>query len=79
MSKKQKRRVSSSASPVLKTAAPMPAVNTNAVQARVRSQIFEFKPDYSYIKGDLKRISLLAGSFLVVLIILSFVLPLILK
>ena len=78
MSKKQKRRVSSPASPVFKEA-PIPAVNTNVVQARVRSQIFEFKPDYSYIKSDLKRISLIAGSFLVALIILAFILPLVIK
>jgi hypothetical protein len=32
----------------------------------------EFKPDYSHIKADLKRIGILAGSFLGFLIILSF-------
>ncbi len=34
----------------------------------------EFNPDYSEIKNDLKRIGLLAGMFLAVLIALSFVL-----
>jgi hypothetical protein len=33
----------------------------------------EFNPDYSYIKRDLKRIGILAGSFLGILIILSFI------
>ena len=32
----------------------------------------EFNPDYSIIKRDLKRIGVLAGSFVVVLIVLSF-------
>lgn len=32
----------------------------------------EFNPDYSDVKHDLKRIGLLAGSFIVILIVLSF-------
>ena len=32
----------------------------------------DFKPDYSIIKRDLKRIGILAGSFFAVLIVLSF-------
>jgi hypothetical protein len=32
----------------------------------------EFNPDYSITKRDLKRIGVLAGSFVVVLIVLSF-------
>jgi hypothetical protein len=34
----------------------------------------EFKPDYSYVVKDLKRIGILAGSFISVLIVLSFIL-----
>ena len=34
----------------------------------------EFNPDYTEIKNDLKRIGLLAGIFLIILIALSFVL-----
>ena len=34
--------------------------------------VTEFNPDYTYIKSDLKRIGLLAGSFFVILIVLSF-------
>ncbi|RLD05115.1 MAG: hypothetical protein DRI32_04570 [Chloroflexi bacterium] len=34
----------------------------------------EFNPDYTDIKKDLKNIGLLAGIFLAVLIILSFIL-----
>jgi len=32
----------------------------------------EFKPDYSYVLRDLKRIGILAGSFFGILIVLSF-------
>jgi len=32
----------------------------------------EFNPDYSIIKRDLKRIGMLAGLFIVVLVALSF-------
>jgi len=34
----------------------------------------EFNPDYTEIKNDLKRIGTLAGIFLVILIVLSFIL-----
>ena len=34
--------------------------------------VVEFNPDYSNIKHDLKRIGVLAGSFFVLLIALSF-------
>jgi hypothetical protein len=32
----------------------------------------EFNPDYTHIKHDLGRIGMLAGSFFVILVILSF-------
>ncbi|HSJ89717.1 MAG TPA: hypothetical protein VK909_21070 [Anaerolineales bacterium] len=32
----------------------------------------EFKPDYTHVKRDLSRIGVLAGSFFVLLIVLSF-------
>jgi hypothetical protein len=32
----------------------------------------EFNPDYSDVKSDLKRIGILAGSFIALLVILSF-------
>ena len=32
----------------------------------------EFNPDYTHVKRDLSRIGVLAGSFLVVLVALSF-------
>ncbi|WKZ36903.1 MAG: hypothetical protein QY332_03065 [Anaerolineales bacterium] len=35
-------------------------------------QKFEFNPDYSMIKKDLRRIGTLAGFFILVLVVLSF-------
>jgi len=36
------------------------------------SRSSEFNPDYSYVRKDLKRIGILASSFFVILIVLSF-------
>jgi hypothetical protein len=36
--------------------------------------VAEFKPDYSHVVSDLKRIGILAGSFFVILVVLSFIL-----
>jgi hypothetical protein len=33
----------------------------------------EFSPDYTHVTNDLKRIGILAGSFFVILIALSFI------
>jgi len=33
----------------------------------------EFAPDYAYVRADLRRIAYLAGAFLPLLVILSFV------
>ncbi|MFH2103060.1 MAG: hypothetical protein ABIJ39_06860 [Chloroflexota bacterium] len=41
-------------------------------QAASTGKPFEFNPDYSEVKRDLTRIAVLAGSFLVILVILSF-------
>lgn len=40
--------------------------------ASAASRVTEFNPDYTYIKRDLGRIGVLAGSFFVILIVLSF-------
>jgi len=32
----------------------------------------EFNPDYTHVKRDLRRIGLLAGSFTLILVVLSF-------
>lgn len=66
MAKKTKKRsISTTTSPVTAAASP-------AVKAVNRSATAEFNPDYSYVKKDLKRIGILAGSFFVILVVLSF-------
>ncbi|HOW92267.1 MAG TPA: hypothetical protein PK883_08120 [Anaerolineaceae bacterium] len=69
MAKKTKKRsVSSSAE-----ATPKAAVVTEAAAAKASAfRAAEFNPDYSYVKKDLKRIGMLAGSFFVILLVLSF-------
>ncbi len=42
--------------------------------ARAPRAAEEFNPDYTEIKSDLRRIGLLAGMFLAILIALSFIL-----
>ncbi|HEY3344968.1 MAG TPA: hypothetical protein VGJ97_08575 [Anaerolineaceae bacterium] len=69
MAKKQKRQVS--------TATARPEVTpfyTPAAAARRLNPVAEFKPDYTHVIADLKRIGVLAGSFLVILVVLSFIL-----
>lgn len=56
MAKKQKRSVSAS------TTAP----------TKGESRSTEFSPDYTYIKKDLKKIGIMAASFFVILIAVSF-------
>ncbi len=69
MAKKQRRQVSSTA--VRTETAP---VYTPASASRRITPAAEFKPDYSHVISDLKRIGVLAGSFFVILIVLSFIL-----
>jgi hypothetical protein len=40
--------------------------------AGIQRSTVEFNPDYTNVKNDLKRIGILAGSFFVILIALSF-------
>jgi hypothetical protein len=84
MAKKVKRKVSqvgSSAaaqramevSAVESSTASTPVATPRASSRRNVSAVQEFNPDYSYVKNDLKRIGALAGTFFVILIILSFI------
>lgn len=47
---------------------------TATVNVAATSSRNEFNPDYTYVKKDLVRIGTLAGFFIVVLIVLSFIL-----
>lgn len=67
MSKKNKRQVSRS-----EVAAPAAAA-PSAPAAPRSSLTTEFNPDYGYVIKDLKNIAILAGSFIAVLVILSFI------
>lgn len=73
MPKKQKRQTSHPSAAV-KTVTGTPVVTRSApVIARGKTPVVtEFNPDYSHQIGDLKRIGTLAGSFFVILIVLSF-------
>jgi hypothetical protein len=66
MATKTKRKVSTPASAT--------APQANAALSRRFSTSADFNPDYTQVKAGLKRIGILAGSFLVILIVLSFIL-----
>jgi hypothetical protein len=38
-----------------------------------RSSVVEFNPDYTYVKKDLTRIAILAGSFITIMVVMSFI------
>lgn len=63
MSKKSKRQVRKSTAPV--------SAESVATSVSVSKQP-SFNPDYSYVIKDLRRIGILAGSFVVILVVLSF-------
>ena len=61
------------------TAAVGGGAETVAGPGPSRSEPVPVAFDYTHIKKDLKRIGVLAGSFIVILVVLSFVLPLVIK
>ncbi len=65
MSKKQKRQVSSGNAYVAPTTEKIST-------SRISSTSTEFNPDYTPVIKDLKRIGILAGSFITLLVVLSF-------
>jgi hypothetical protein len=73
MSKRQKRRSSKNSRPAITTPVAVTNQPTSSTWTPQRGFVAsEFKPDYTNVKKDLKRIGLLAGSFFVILIALSF-------
>ncbi len=60
-----------SENPPVRSTRPMRGASGGAGSRRFMP-VPEFKPDYTYIKKDLKRIGIIAGSFFGILIILSF-------
>jgi hypothetical protein len=69
MSKKSKKRSVSSAS---KSAVKAASTGVETAASTSKKGSYEFNPDYSYVKKDLRRIGALAGSFFIVLVVLSF-------
>ncbi len=65
MSSKTKRRVSGTTPTTTDNQA-------NGTLARRFSTSTEFNPDYTHIKIGLKRIGILAASFITILVVLSF-------
>jgi hypothetical protein len=66
MANKNKRRSVST------SAAPRAEGTVSAPKAGVRAFSTEFKPDYTQVKEDLKRIAYLAATFIIILVVLSF-------
>jgi len=66
MAKKTKKRSTSAAVPTSINDSGIPKTTV------LRASSSEFNPDYSYVKKDLKRIGMLAGSFFIILVVLSF-------
>jgi hypothetical protein len=71
MAKKYKRqaRKAANSGAALRTAVPTPASTTSRSQSTSQAV---FNPDYSYVIKDLRRIGLLAGTFISILVILTF-------
>jgi hypothetical protein len=53
------------------TSAPTKSVAAAPVKTS-RSAVAEFNPDYSYVKKDLAKIGIMAGTFITLLVVLSF-------
>jgi len=70
MAKKQKRQVRTTTV----ASGPVTVVDNKPARRNPVSSTFEFNPDYTPVVKDLKRIGILAGSFLVILVALSFIL-----
>ena len=91
MAKKQKRNIpqgsrpsvapssTSAATPRTPAAAARPAGGRLPVSGLRPSAVADFNPDYTYAKQDLKRVGIMAASFIGALIVLSFILPLFIK
>ncbi len=75
MPKKTKRQARKTPAPSAIAPAQVAAVTTAVPQSAGPSRlttVSEFNPDYTYVVKDLRRIAILATSFVVVLIALSF-------
>ncbi len=69
---KSKKKTQRRAKAVIANPTAAPAASGLKTASTVSSGTREFTPDYTYVKQDLRRIGVLAGSLIVALIILSF-------
>ncbi len=69
MSKKSKRQIRKEPGSSVAMGATQPSVIPSSSRGPV------FNPDYSHILKDLRRIGILAGSFVAILIVLYLILP----
>ena len=79
MAKKQKRNI-----PQSSRVSPAPSSTSTftgrpATSGLRPSASTDFNPDYTYAKQDLKRVGVMAASFIGALIVLYFLLPLFIK
>lgn len=56
----------------IRPVADEPAPAFSGIQRKSGSPANEFNPDYSSVKRELRRIGMLAGIFLAILVVLSF-------
>jgi hypothetical protein len=77
MAKKHTKKFTRSTT-TLQAAKPVAPISVQEIKAtrvpRRSIEDTEFSPDYTPIISDLKRIGVLAGSFFVILVVLSFIL-----
>jgi hypothetical protein len=65
MAKKLKRQTR-------KDISPLAAESSSTSELPTTDKLANFNPDYTHVIQDLRRIGILAGSFVVILVILSF-------
>ena len=75
MAKKYKRSASAAqARPGTGTETAAPAADRPVSMFARRGASAEFNPDYTYVINDLKRIGVMSGIFVVILVVLHFIL-----
>jgi hypothetical protein len=74
MAKKSRRSISTGAGPRAEARSETPVAATSSARpaAATRSTYQEFNPDYTPVISDLKKIGILAGTFITILVVLSF-------
>ena len=69
----EKRKNIPAARPKQPVPVPSPTVAKEKIEVRAEEKTAQLAEEYRYVYSDLKRIAILAGTMLAVLIILSFI------